>query len=83
MTGANDHHLRLLVASLLRELRETGGLTQADLAARLGTQQSFVSKYEAGERRIDVIELKAICDALKIPFADVAARLDVIWSARS
>lgn len=42
----------------LRECREKLGLTQADVAQRLGRPQSFVSKCESGERRIDVIELR-------------------------
>jgi len=45
---------------LLRELliaaRDKAGLTQQKLAKRLGKPQSFVAKYEGGERRLDVIE---------------------------
>jgi transcriptional regulator with XRE-family HTH domain len=52
----------------LREARENSGLTQADLGERLGQTQSFVSKCERGERRLDVIELMAFCDALEIDF---------------
>jgi transcriptional regulator with XRE-family HTH domain len=51
--------LELLVAA-----REKAGLTQQQLADRLGKPQSFISKYEGGERRIDVIEFIAIADAL-------------------
>ena len=50
----------------LREARETAGLTQAGLARVLGKPQSFVSKYETGERRLDVIELAEICSALGV-----------------
>jgi transcriptional regulator with XRE-family HTH domain len=42
---------------LLREAREGAGLTQAEVAKALGRPQSFVSKSESGERRVDVIEL--------------------------
>ena len=49
---------------LLRETRLAAGLTQADVAARLGRPQSFVSKYESGERRLDLIELQTVCGAL-------------------
>ena len=42
--------------NLLRDLREKGGLTQADVAVRLGRPQSFVAKYEGGERRLSAIE---------------------------
>jgi transcriptional regulator with XRE-family HTH domain len=41
----------------LRDARLQAGLTQADVAARLQRPQSFISKCESGERRIDVIEL--------------------------
>ena len=48
----------------LREMRETAGLTQADLAARLRLSQSFVSKCERGERRVDIVELRQFCTAM-------------------
>lgn len=41
----------------LRAARNQAGLTQAEVAARLGRPQSFVSKCESGERRVDVVEL--------------------------
>jgi transcriptional regulator with XRE-family HTH domain len=43
-------------------------LTQADLADRLGMTQSWVSKCERGERRLDVVELRAFCDAMGVGF---------------
>jgi len=49
---------------ILREKRISAQLKQADLAKRLGQYQSFVSKYESGERRLDVFELRAACEAL-------------------
>lgn len=52
--------------SLMAELREHAKLPQSELAARLGTPQSFVSKYESGERRLDVIEFVSVCDALGV-----------------
>lgn len=55
-------HVRLL--EVLVAAREKAGLTQQQLADRLGKPQSFISKYEGGERRIDVIEFIAIADAL-------------------
>ncbi len=42
----------------LREARRKAGLTQEEVAAEFGQPQSFVSKCESGERRIDAIELK-------------------------
>ncbi|HXT42270.1 MAG TPA: helix-turn-helix transcriptional regulator [Candidatus Angelobacter sp.] len=49
---------------LLREAREAEGLTQSDIAKRLKKPQSYVSKYETGERRLDLIELREVCQAL-------------------
>jgi transcriptional regulator with XRE-family HTH domain len=45
---------------LLIEARSKAGLTQQKLAKRLGKHQSFVAKYEGGERRLDVIEFIAV-----------------------
>jgi transcriptional regulator with XRE-family HTH domain len=44
----------------LVEGRRSAGLRQADLAELLGKPQSFVSKYETGERRLDVVELLVV-----------------------
>ncbi|WP_245611396.1 helix-turn-helix domain-containing protein [Solidesulfovibrio alcoholivorans] len=58
---------------MLVELRKNAGLRQAELAARLGCPQSFVSKYESGQRRLDLIELEAICKALGVTLTEFAA----------
>lgn len=54
-----------IVASL-RAAREKMGLSQDELALRLGKPQSFVSKVEACERRLDLLEALALCQALGI-----------------
>lgn len=55
--------------SLLINARIKSGLTQVELADRLNQRQSFVSKYERGERRLDVIEFFQIANAIGIdPF---------------
>jgi transcriptional regulator with XRE-family HTH domain len=46
----------------LRQAREEAGFTQMEAARRLGRPQSFVSKCEAGERRVDVVELAWFAD---------------------
>lgn len=51
---------------LLRDLRVRKGVTQAQLSTALGMAQSFVSKYEMGERRLDFIEVDRICVELGI-----------------
>ncbi len=49
------------VTKALREAREAAGLTQAEVAKKLGVYATFVSKVESGERRVDVVELSQIC----------------------
>jgi transcriptional regulator with XRE-family HTH domain len=61
---------------LLREARRRAGVSQVELAARLQKSQSFVSKVEVGETRLDVIRLRTILKALGGSFRDFAARLD-------
>lgn len=61
---------------LLRTVREEAGLTQGDVASRLGETQSFVSKCERGERRLDVVELRAWCAALEIPMLKFIRRFE-------
>ncbi|HVI97490.1 MAG TPA: helix-turn-helix transcriptional regulator [Sphingomonas sp.] len=51
---------------ILAEKRASLGLTQAQVAARLERPQSFVAKYENGERKLDLIEFCAIARALRI-----------------
>lgn len=53
--------------ALLRKKREATGITQVRLAEKLNISQAVVSKIETCERRIDVIELMDICDAINIP----------------
>ncbi|MCC2112577.1 MAG: helix-turn-helix transcriptional regulator [Hyphomicrobiales bacterium] len=55
-----------LLCDMLRRARRAADISQAELAGQLGKPQSFVAKYERGERRIDVAE-----------FTDIAAALDI------
>ena len=55
----------------LRAARERRGVTQAGLAEAIGRDQSFVSKVESRERRLDVVELVDICRALGVVFREV------------
>ena len=60
----------------LVEARRAAGLNQVELAEKLGRPQSFVSKIEKGDRRIDVLELIAICHHLRIDPADVIVAMN-------
>ena len=61
--------------ALLLRMREEAGLTQEALAYRLEKTQSFISKCERGERRVDVVELCHFCDAIGVPFPRFAAHM--------
>ena len=61
---------------LLREIRIEAGLTQMDVAERLERDQTFVSKYESGQRRLDVLELREICQAIGITLEEFVKRLE-------
>ena len=52
------------LCALLTEAREQAGLSQTELARRLGKPQSFISKYEDSERRLDLIEFIGIAQAI-------------------
>ena len=52
--------------SLLRELRKSQNTRQQELAEKLGRPQSYVSKYEGGDRNIDLIELIDIAKSLDL-----------------
>jgi transcriptional regulator with XRE-family HTH domain len=62
-TTIHTEEHRVLV-QLLRELRLKAGLTQTTLSERLDRPQSFISKLENGERRIDLVELRGMCREL-------------------
>jgi transcriptional regulator with XRE-family HTH domain len=54
----------------LQQARIDAGLSQEELAKKMGWDQTFVSKIERGVRRVDVVELIGICDALGLDPAE-------------
>lgn len=58
---------------LLKETRLAKNFTQADVAKSLGLPQSYVSKYESGERRLDFVETVLVCEALGISINEFAS----------
>jgi len=64
------------LSALLRELRQKAGLTQTQLAKLLNTDQTIISKYETGERRLDILELREMCRALGLSLSDFVRRLE-------
>ena len=65
-----------ILQNLLRDVREEAGLRQQDVAKKIGEPQSLVSKYEIGERRLDVLELREVCRAMGIGLTDFCRRLE-------
>ena len=63
--------LKLLIAA-----RESVKMTQEDLAAALDETQSFISKCERGQRRLDVVELRMWCSALNVSYIKFMRDLD-------
>lgn len=61
---------------ILRSLRIEKGLTQLELANALGRPQSFVSKYESGERRLEVVEFIDVCRALEEDPSRIITKLE-------
>ncbi|MBL4838819.1 MAG: helix-turn-helix transcriptional regulator [Kordiimonadaceae bacterium] len=62
----------------MREARRAAGLTQVQVAKQLERPQSFVAKYEAGERRLDVIEFLDVAKVIKLDAIELIANLQKI-----
>ena len=82
LRGANRRTQELLL-SLFRAVREEKGLHQTDVAGALGRPQSFVSKYEAGARRLDLLELKEVCDAIGVELTEFVRRFEATLEGAS
>lgn len=62
-----------LFADLLRESREHAGLTQVELAERLKQTQSYISKVERGDRRLDIVQLRIHCGEINTTVSELVA----------
>jgi len=74
MAGKHRTPQQRRLQSVLRDVRKEASLTQSELAALLGNPQSYVSKYESGERRLDLPEIESICHAVDIELAEFVRR---------
>jgi len=59
---------------LMREIRHERGITQVELAARLGVPQSFVSKVETGERQLEFVVVEVVCAAMGLGLDEFVRR---------
>ena len=62
--------------SLLRELRTQAGIRRIDMARALGKPRAFVSYYESGARRLDLLELRQICKILGVSLLDFVRKFE-------
>lgn len=75
MTGGTQTE-REILRILLKHQRNKAGLRQVDLAEKLGKPQSYISKYESGEKNLDILEVNEICKALGIMLSDFSRKLE-------
>ncbi|MBI1920419.1 MAG: helix-turn-helix transcriptional regulator [Geobacter sp.] len=73
----------IALREMLRDRRKSLGLRQADLALRLGMPQSFVSKYESGERLLTFVEVLVILEVLSLDIKTVAKNITTANEAKS
>ena len=66
-----------MLLHLLKQAREAAGLTQVQVAKRLKQSQSFVTKMERGDRRLDVVQLRTICRLYGTTLTEFVARLEM------
>ena len=76
MKISNENRQREKFLLLLKEIRQKHGITQVELAEKLGVPQSFVSKYESGERQLDILELREICQRIGTSFDNFVHKLE-------
>lgn len=67
---------QIFLQSLLKEARHSVGLTQEHLATKIGKPQSFIAKYETGERLLNVIEFMYVLKALDQNPSSFVTQLD-------
>ncbi len=70
------------VLRLLKTARKKSGVTQIELAERLGQTQSFVSKVERGDRRLDIVQLRSILLEFGVTLPDFVRQLEAAISER-
>lgn len=76
MVKATSHPAYETVRLMLVEGRKRLRLTQAQVAEKLGRPQSYVSKYESGERRLDIVEVMQVAKVIKIDIGQLTKRLE-------
>lgn len=65
-----------VLTELLRDIRKRAGLTQIELAKKLGESQSYISKWERGALRLDLVQVRELCTALGITFPELVTEFE-------
>ena len=65
-----------VLQTLLKETRLLSGRKQSELSEATGLPQSSVSKYESGERRLDILELRSVCHGMGMSLIDFVQELE-------
>jgi transcriptional regulator with XRE-family HTH domain len=76
MRLSKENYQREKLHELLRRIRQEKGIRQVELAEKLGVPQSFISKYESGDRALDILELRQICKAIGISLEEFVRKLE-------
>ncbi|MDA8378347.1 MAG: helix-turn-helix transcriptional regulator [Planctomycetia bacterium] len=64
------------LASLLRDIRVDKGMNQTQLAHQLDRPQSYISRYETGQTRLDLPELRLVCEGMGISLQEIIASFE-------
>lgn len=81
MTRSTHYPRYQLFLDALGKARRDAGLTQTELADRIGNRQVFISKLERGDRRMDVVDLFEYCEAAEIDFLPFVKSLKATFDA--
>ncbi len=65
-----------IAMNILKELRLNSNMTQQELSSILNCDQTYISKYESGQRRLDIIEIYEIVNALGFSLSEFSAFLE-------
>ena len=76
MKKTNRELQREKLQELLKRIRQDKGIRQIELAEKLGVPQSFISKYESGDRQLDILELRQVCQAVGISLQEFIRKLE-------
>lgn len=67
-----------LIKAALVERRKAAGMTQTEVAEKLGRPQSYIAKIEGGERRLDLVELMDLADVIRLDVPNLLRQLGAV-----